>query len=382
MSVFVFVVKEGFDLPCLPQDYKNEIEISELVEFFNKRLTEFFVFTAKRKLDENFLSEFELLLNQVSSSIPVCQHEDFKHFLRVHSNLFHQNIFSTPDHTYKVLHKLASDPDLVVLSGDKDSSVVIMQRADYVNKLETMIEEGIANGKYVVTEDNTLKDLKSFQDFLTRNFKSSLPLNKVKPTSNQPAFLYGTAKTHKFQNSEQITKDNLKLRPIVSTCGTFYYETAKFLASYLLPLTENEYSIKTTTDFAERLSNRTVDDDEVLVSYDVSSLFTEVPLDETIDYIIHEIYTNNKLPQLSSKLLFRRLLCNVTKNTVFSFNGKLYKQIDGCGLGNPLSPVLARPVARIFYGWVRSVDYTDQRAPEALFTRGVRGHAPPGNFEN
>ena len=68
---------------------------------------------------------------------------------------------------------------------------------------------------------------------------------------------------------------------MVGTCGTFYYETAKFLASYLLPLTENEYSIKTTTDFAERLSNRTVDDDEVLVSYDVSSLFTEVPLDET-----------------------------------------------------------------------------------------------------
>ena len=38
MSVFVFVVKEGFDLPCLPQDYKNKIEISELVEFFNKRM--------------------------------------------------------------------------------------------------------------------------------------------------------------------------------------------------------------------------------------------------------------------------------------------------------------------------------------------------------
>ncbi|XP_068756063.1 uncharacterized protein [Montipora capricornis] len=171
---------------------------------------------------------------------------------------------------------------MVVLSGDKDSSVVIMQRADYVNKLETMIEEGITNGKYMVTEDNTLKDLKYFQDFLTRNFKSSLPLNK------------------------------------------------------------NGYSIKSTTDFAERLSNRTVDDDdEVLVSYDVSSLFTEVPLGETIDHIIHEIYTYNKLPQLSSKLLFRRLLCNVTKNTVFSFNGKLYKQIDGCGMGNPLSPVLA-----------------------------------------
>ena len=47
------------------------------------------------------------------------------------------------------------------------------------------------------------------------------------------------------------------------------------------------------------------------------------------------------LPQLSSKLIFRRLLSSVTKNTVFSFNGKLYRQTDGCGMGNPLFPVLA-----------------------------------------
>ena len=59
MSVFVFVVKEAFDSPCLPQNYKDEIEISELVEFCNKRFTEFFVFTAKRELDENFLAFFE-----------------------------------------------------------------------------------------------------------------------------------------------------------------------------------------------------------------------------------------------------------------------------------------------------------------------------------
>ena len=59
MSVVVFVVEEAFDLVCLPQDYKDEIEISTLIEFCNKRLTDSFVFTAKRKLDENFLSFFE-----------------------------------------------------------------------------------------------------------------------------------------------------------------------------------------------------------------------------------------------------------------------------------------------------------------------------------
>ena len=50
MGVFVFVVKEAFDLPRLPQDYKNEIEISEFVKFCNKRFTEFFVSVEKREL--------------------------------------------------------------------------------------------------------------------------------------------------------------------------------------------------------------------------------------------------------------------------------------------------------------------------------------------
>ena len=62
-----------------------------------------------------------------------------------------------------------------------------------------------------------MQDLKTFQNFLTRNFKLTLPLQKIKPTSKQPAFLCGTAKTHKFSNTDEINKDNLKLRPMVNT---------------------------------------------------------------------------------------------------------------------------------------------------------------------
>ena len=61
MSVFVFVVKEAFDLPRLPQDYKDELKVSELVEFFNKCLTKFFVFAAKRNdssQDDNIIPNF------------------------------------------------------------------------------------------------------------------------------------------------------------------------------------------------------------------------------------------------------------------------------------------------------------------------------------
>ena len=121
-----------------------------------------------------------------------------------------------------------------------------------------------------------------------------------------------------------MNKENLKLRPTVSTCGTYYYETAKFLASYLMPFTKNESKIKNTTEFSERLNSCSLNDQEIAVSYDVSSLFTEVPLDETINDIVEEIYTRNKLCKLDPKHLFKWLLCNVTKNTVY-----------------PLSPVFA-----------------------------------------
>jgi len=47
VNAFVFFVEDAFDSPCLPQDCKDEIEISELIEFFNKC---FFVFTAKQEL--------------------------------------------------------------------------------------------------------------------------------------------------------------------------------------------------------------------------------------------------------------------------------------------------------------------------------------------
>ena len=75
-----------------------------------------------------------------------------------------------------------------------------------------------------------------------------------------------------------------------------------------MPLTDNQFNLRNTLDFLDCLSETTLAEDEILVSYDVSSLFTQVPLEETIDHIIHKIYTENKLPKLGSKTMFKRLL--------------------------------------------------------------------------
>ena len=64
-----------------------------------------------------------------------------------------------------------------------------------------MIDEGIKNGIYTPAEDNTLNDLRKFQDLLRRNFKDKFTrYEDMIPVSNQPRRIYTTAKTHKFSS--------------------------------------------------------------------------------------------------------------------------------------------------------------------------------------
>ena len=114
-------------------------------------------------------------------------------------------------------------------------------------------------------------------------------------SSNQQARLYGTAKTYKFNFTKDITRDNLKFRPIIDQTGTYTYKTAQIIDEQLRPLSRNEYTINDTQQFPDRIKNLPLlPQDEECVSYDVEALFTNVPLQETIDYIIDEIYVNKK----------------------------------------------------------------------------------------
>ena len=79
-------------------------------------------------------------------------------------------MISTEDHTYQELKTLIHNKDVVILKGDKDSSIVIMNKTNYIKKIGTLI--GIKNGTYAETDHTTMQDLKWFQDFLCRNFKS------------------------------------------------------------------------------------------------------------------------------------------------------------------------------------------------------------------
>ena len=112
--------------------------------------------------------------------------------------------------------------------------------------------------------------------------------------------------------------------------------------TYLKPLCQNEYKINDTQSFASQIKEQPpLNENEEYVSYDVDSLFTNIPVQETIDHIIHQIYTEKKLPQICSKTIFRRLLLKVITECSFQLKQKLYKQTEGYSMGGPLSVTLA-----------------------------------------
>ena len=112
---------------------------------------------------------------------------------------------------------------------------------------------------------------------------------------HQPARLFGSAKTQKFDSLNNINVVNLKLQPIIDYTGTCYYKTRKFISKYLKPLTNNEFIINNTQNFPAMLNNVPISEDEEDVSYDVESIFIYIPIKDTIDFICDEIYVHKKL---------------------------------------------------------------------------------------
>ena len=162
--------------------------------------------------------------------------------------------------------------------------------------------------------------LKTFPRIFYRHFQKSEHYDQLRPVSNQPGRFFATAKTSKFTSLNVITVANLKLRPIIDLTETYIYNTSKVIANYLRPLSKNQYTISDTLKFPDLLKSADTNANYEDVSYDVESLFTSIPVAETIEYILKRIYTNKEKKPLYKKSIFKKLLIKLSKKSVFSAN--------------------------------------------------------------
>ena len=99
--------------------------------------------------------------------------------------------------------------------------------------------------------------------------------------------------------------------------------------------------MKNTKAFIQELKNMLPPNNYKVASFDVTSLFTNVPLDYTISIILKRIYDQGELETKISRKEMKDLLLLCTKNVHFSYDNKLYSQKDGVAMGSPLGPLIA-----------------------------------------
>ena len=104
-----------------------------------------------------------------------------------------------------------------------------------------------------------------------------------------------TSPLARFYGLPKIHKANCPLRPIVSACGTSTYNLAKYLTTILKVYTGHTSSfVKDSKDLTDKLKTLKIQENEEMVSFDVSALFTSIPVDQALE-IINRLIINTKL---------------------------------------------------------------------------------------
>ena len=265
-------------------------------------------------------------------------------------------LYNKKDHRFEVLSreeyeafvKLANNDSIIIQKADKGNTVVIVNKVSYVQQMEEILSDTTKfvkvqfNPKHKVNKEirhilDMEDSIKSCLDELfENNYLSQEDYKQLKPVGSRPGVLYGLCKVHKDRtNGLEVPP----FRPILSAIRTCAYNLAKFFVPILKEFTINEYTVKDSFSFADEIVEQ--DASLYMVSFDVESLFTNIPLDETIKICADRVFQNKKKVKGLLKRHFVRLLTFATKSSFFLFNGTYYSQIDGVAMGSPLGPTLA-----------------------------------------
>ena len=121
-----------------------------------------------------------------------------------------------------------------------------------------------------------------------KGYFSKEQYENIYPSSSKPAKLYDNPETNKLKPES----DKLKFHPIVSSIGAYNYNLAKFLTSMLDPVIPKDHCTKDSFSFCKEIK-KVSSTNKFLISYDICSLFTSIPLNETIDLTVKLVFDNN-----------------------------------------------------------------------------------------
>ena len=272
---------------------------------------------------------------------------------------------------HNTLNSLSRNNKIRLLKMDKGVGVVIMNTQDYISKLDVIVNDD-SRFRKIDYNIELITDIeqcelapwiareRSIANYIRNYIKPMVDEPtywKLLPRGSQPGKLYGMAKNHKA---------NCPLRPVLSAINTAEYAICKWFETEIKPFYNSKWSVTSTQSFIEDLNSIKPCQSDVCVSFDIKSLYTNVPLNEVIDDVADVLYNDKsdsifkthlkkltkqkkqrkkqKKKQKEQKILTKRVFKNFLKQcskSMFLYNGHVYQQTDGLAMGSPLAPILA-----------------------------------------
>ena len=237
----------------------------------------------------------------------------------------------------EALHSLSKDDSITILPADKGRAVVVMNAKDYKDKAKALLSD--TNTYKSLSKDPTSKYrtqvISQLQELKNAGAISELKYKQLYPTSSTIPRFYGLPKVH---------KSGAPLRPIVASRGSLTYNIARYVADILSPIVgKNGFALKNSAEMVKELKECHLDETDVLVSFDVTALFTSVPVDQSLDVIYDRLCSDDTLSNRTNMTAaqVRDLLAICLRTTYFLFDGTIYMQVEGAAMGSPVSPIVA-----------------------------------------
>ena len=255
----------------------------------------------------------------------------------------------TPSHNIVMTQKYLKEKNLLAIPFDKGIGICVMSKDTYHEKMNKIISLPQFQ-KLKKARKNAIHPSLSEEKRVKKILKNLMEEGKIdedlykdiKPRGSQPARLYGLAKVHKI---------GTPVRPVLSMPGSAYHKVAQKVAEWLSVVPECKIN-SSTKSVCDKLKDVVLDEDEIVISFDVTSLYTNVPVMESINVCTDLLFN---LPESDrppvDRDTFVQLATIASCDVIMSTHDGFYKQVDGLAMGSPPAPHLAN-------GWLSQFENT------------------------
>ena len=234
------------------------------------------------------------------------------------------------------IKSLRQDKTIHVLRADKGNATVIMDKSEYDRKVADILHSDCYRELRKDPTPSVERKLQHKLLSLQRSGNIPQPLyRQLRPSHSKCPRFFGQPKIHKV---------DVPLRPIVASRGGPTYNTARHLAKILHPLVGNtDHHIKNSNQFAAVIQDATLQPDDIMVSFDVVSLFTSVPTTDATTIARDRLAADPTLKDRTDLTpdQLHDLLLTCVNSCSFRWRDKFFEQSAGTSMGSPISPVLA-----------------------------------------